>query len=169
MSLGRSQATNRTTLNHLGVVPAVLDGILRPAGKQLGDLGPSVTQTLLRIVHNTRLLFGPRSLDEQRVQLIHVALANALGDATWEKGGNDWPGLSLLARLQQNLVFVTFPWRTIDSRFQCLSRKKTKNRDWSSEKKPFRSAKKKSPSMALGTFGARAAILIHTFFQRPLH
>jgi hypothetical protein len=81
-SLGCSQARNRTPLHHLGIVPAVLDGILRPTGKQLSDLGPFVTQTLLRVVQNTRLLFGPRSLDESRVQCIYEAFANALGDKT---------------------------------------------------------------------------------------
>jgi hypothetical protein len=119
-SLGRSQATNRTTLNHLGVVPAVLDTILRPTRKQLGDLGPFVAQTCLRVVQNNRLLVGPRSPDKRRVQLINVAFADAFGDTTREIGGDDGPGLSFLALTRQNFVLVLSPWRTIDSRFQCL-------------------------------------------------
>jgi hypothetical protein len=88
--LGRGQATNRTALHHLGVVPAVLNGIVRPAGKELGDLGPFVTKTLLHVVHNTRLLFGPRNLYEPS-QLIRVAFADALGNTTREIDGDDRP------------------------------------------------------------------------------
>ena len=53
-----------------GAVPVVLNGVVRPARDELGNLGPLVAPLLVCIVNDAVLLLGPRGLLYLRVEMV---------------------------------------------------------------------------------------------------
>ena len=59
----------------------VLDGVVRPAGDELGDLGPLVAPLLVRVVDDSVLLVGPGRLLDLRVEVVVPTFSALLSNA----------------------------------------------------------------------------------------
>lgn len=66
---------------------------LLPAGEQLSDFGPAVSQLLVGLVDDPVLFLGPRGLLHLRVEVVVPALAALLADAPLQVLGDDRPAL----------------------------------------------------------------------------
>ena len=64
----------------------VLDGVVRAARQQLGDLGPLVAQPLVGLDDDAVLVLGPRRLVDARMQMV-VPPAVSEG---WDGMGTGW-------------------------------------------------------------------------------
>ena len=58
----------------------ILDGVVRPSGDELGNLGPLVAPLLVRVVDYPVLFLGPSGFLDLRVKVVVPALPTLLPD-----------------------------------------------------------------------------------------
>eukprot|EP00053_Salpingoeca_punica_P008611 m.77034 g.77034 ORF g.77034 m.77034 type:complete len:398 (-) comp14674_c1_seq9:234-1427(-) len=92
-------------------VPVVLDGVVRPARQELGDLGPLVAEGVVGVQDDAVLLLCPGRLLDVRRQMVVPPFAALLADAALEVRGDDGPalGAKLLHQLHNHLVLLLCP------------------------------------------------------------
>ena len=72
-------------------VPVVLDGIVGPPGKELGNLCPSVSNPRVRSQNDHILDLCPRTLKDGRVDVVVPSLTALLPNPSGERLGNHGP------------------------------------------------------------------------------
>jgi hypothetical protein len=105
------QLTHGTTVLGLAVVPTILNRGLGAPGKELGDLGPFISQQMLRLHQDAVLFFRPRCRVAIGVKVVVEAFADLVGCAAAQRLGNPRPPMSL--RLQVNDDVVLFECKGI--------------------------------------------------------